>query len=148
MSSSAERANQARSGIDYPVAIGLCVFALTHFIVLTLTAYIAVQADPSATPEQRRTAFGVSLPFIIGGSLVALGSHAAALAWTRRRFRYVALGMLLGLEALVAVLSAALILLLRETTEPGAELLIVLVGPANVTLATYWLVNVFKSRQR
>jgi hypothetical protein len=146
----AEQTDRARAEIDYPAAAGLCVFAFTHFGILLLSGYIAAQqADPGDTEEQRRNGFGMYTMLIVGMTLLALGSHAAALAWSRRRFRYLAPSVLIALEVVIAVLSAALaLLLIGANTGPTAQLLIALLGPANVTLAIFRLMNKLESRHR
>ena len=134
---SAERADNARLGIDYPAAMGLCLFSLTYFAVLFQIGYVdARQAEPGTTEQQRSAGFGIYVLFIMGATLLALGSHAAALGWTRRRFRYVAPVTLLAFEGLIGALSAGLALLfVRGTAGFGAQVLVALLGPANVTLA-------------
>jgi hypothetical protein len=100
----AEQTDQPRAEIDYPAAVGLCVFAFTHFGILLLSGYIAAQqADPGDTEEQRRNGFGMYTMLIVGMTLLALGSDAAALAWSRRRFRYLAPSVLIGVVQVRAV---------------------------------------------
>ena len=143
MGASSERARRLPAAVDYPAAIGLCLFAFTYFMVLLV---IAQHAEPGTTEEQRRT-LGITELAIIGATFLALGSHAAALAWTRRHFRRLGPGMLLGLEGVIAALSAALTLLIAgEGPALGPVALMGLLGPANVTLAVYGLVNALKSR--
>ncbi|HEY2854354.1 MAG TPA: hypothetical protein VGJ18_15975 [Gemmatimonadaceae bacterium] len=135
--------NESRVNIDYPAALGLCVFAFTHFVVLDVIGYLVLRLRESGLGEEQLAAnFSVYLVIIIGASLVALGSHAAALAWTRQRLRRIAPVTLLTLEGAIAVMSACLTALTAPNTRHlWAPLAVVILGPANVTLVTYTIVN-------
>jgi hypothetical protein len=136
--------------VDGVAALGLCVFGFIHFAVLFIAGYVVTRRpDPGETEQQRMAAFGVYMLFVSGASFVALGSHAAALAWSRRRFRSPQPGMLVVLQVAIATVSAGLLLLSQpERTSTLGALLILLLGPANITLATYAAVNLLLSRDK
>lgn len=125
------------------------MFAFTYLAILLVNAHIGPHSpDPGETEAQSGALFGLYEVFLFLASLVALGSHAAGLAWARRRFRRLRAGLLLGFEVLIAALSAGLALLADPSTVGiPAGFLVLLLGPANITVATYAAVDAIRSRR-
>jgi hypothetical protein len=140
---------ESRVAVDGSAVVGLGVFAFTYLAILFVNAHILAHSPASGETEAQGGAlFGLYEALLFLASLVALGSHAAGLAWTRRRFRRLRPSLLLGLEVLIAAVSAGLTLLADPSTVgiPGG-FLILLFGPANVTVAIYAAVDAIRSRR-
>lgn len=77
--------------------------------------------------------YGAGVEVLVIATLIATLAHVLALGWVRARYETMSLRAFIGLQSVVALLSAALFFVMKGSLYGAA----VWIGPAAITLACY-----------
>ena len=117
---------------DIESTLGCAIFTIVYLAVLALALALAVRAA-SRESATGKVWYGAGVEVLVIATLIATLAHVLALGWVRARCETMSLRAFIGLQSVVALLSAALFFVMKGSLYGAA----VWIGPAAITLACY-----------